>query len=223
MKHAEKLLAALLALGMVFSLCACGSEPAAEETWSDSAEGRDGCIALVNDFFAETFKNTNQTVTVDGASGNISVEMIDGSSSFVQYAYGTKTYAFKDGADYLYAVDDGEMRYYTVSKDAYDYGYFAYTTYFDLESLPPDNDGYSYACSVQGSRNGEESVSTLTLEMKSGEGPVTVTATAKNGLVERIAYTAGEGEELFKLSMTIVYGNASVTVPDISGWSEENF
>lgn len=43
---------------MVSALCACSIKVGGEETWEYSADTKEGCEQLFNDFFRKTFENT---------------------------------------------------------------------------------------------------------------------------------------------------------------------
>ena len=70
---------------MISALCACSIKVGGEETWEYSADTKEGCEQLFNDFFRKTFENTNQVVTVKGNGSLISTETIDGTSDCITY------------------------------------------------------------------------------------------------------------------------------------------
>ena len=221
MRNAKKLLAAVLALVMALALCACGVQIGGEETWEYTADNKEGVMQLYNDFFEETFKNTNQVVTVKGTSGDLDVETIDGTSDYIKYATtDAETWAFLQEDEYIYAMSADGTSYYMTGEDYYNYGYFAYKNSLDVIDMLPEDEGLTYSAEVKGSKNGDNSTATLTIEIKNGdEASITITAEAKNDLVEGISIHNVEDGETRDTTMTIEYGNASVTVPDISDWS----
>ena len=152
----------------------------------------------------------------------IFVEAIDGTSDHASYATtGAEVYAFISGDEYIYAVSADGSEYYMVSEEYYNSGYFAYKSYLDLFELLPEEE-LTYSCKVEGSKKGDEGTSTMILEIKNGEdGSIAITASAKNDLVENIVLTRNEEGTTTTSTFDIVYGTASVTVPDISDWYKE--
>ena len=219
MRHVKKLLAILLTFAMIFGACACSASIRGEETWEYTAENKDSTVQLFNDFFEETFKNTNQVVTVKSGEEQIFVETIDGTSDHASYATtGAEVYAFVNEDEYIYAVSADGSEYYMVSEDYYNLGYFAYKSQIDLFEMLPE-EGLTYSCKVEGSKKGEEGTSTMTLEIKNGdEGSITITASARNDLVENVVVTRNEEGTTTTSTFDIVYGSASVTLPDITDW-----
>lgn len=224
MKTAKTLLTVMLALGMVFSLCACSFELGGEETWEYGSDDKEGCSQLFNDFFEETFKNTNQTITVKSGSDTVFVETIDGTSDYISYSTtSTDTCSFIKDGEYIYALTGEDAQYYMVGEEYYGYGYFVYKNSIDIFEMLPE-EGVTFSAEVKGGKIDGESTTTMTLEIKNGdEGSVTINASAKNDLVESITVSRSEEGTTVTSTMTIVYGSASVTVPDISEWSKEEF
>ena len=223
MKNAKTLLAISLALVMIFSFCACSFELGGEETWEYTADDKEGTVQLFNDFFEETFKNTNQIVTAKSNGQDYFVETIDGTSDYAVYSTtGAETWSFIKDGEYIYAMTGEDSSYYMVSEEYYGYGYFTYKRSIDLFDMLPE-EGLTYSCESKGSAKDGNSTSTLTFEIKSDEGSITINASAKDGLVETVNISSTQEGTTVNTTMTIVYGSASVTVPDISGWSKEDF
>ena len=222
MKKGKALLAILLVSVLALALCACGVKIGGEETWEYTAEDKEATVQLFNDFFEKTFTNTNQVVTVKSGEEQIFVETIDGTSDHASYATtGAEVYAFINGDEYIYAMSADGSEYYMVSEDYYNLGYFAYRSQLDVFDMLPE-DGLTYACKVEGSKNGDEGTSTMTIEIKNGdEGAITITASAKNDLVENVVVTRNEEGTTATSTFDIVYGSASVTLPDITDWYKE--
>ena len=222
MKNTKILLAISLVLAMVFALCACSVELGGEETWNYSADNKEDTVKLFNDFFEKTFKNTNQTVTAKSNGQDYFVETIDGTSDYTKYSTnGAEAWAFIKDGEYISAITGEDSSYYMVSEEYYGYSYFTYKNIIDIfDNLPEE--GLTYSCESSGSSKGDNSTSTLTYEIKSDEGSVKVSASAKDGLVETINISNTQEGTTMNTTMTIVYGSASVTVPDISGWSKED-
>lgn len=217
MKKTKSLWAVLLAFVMALALGACGVEIGGEETWSSSAEDREGVISLYNDFVKKTYADTNHVDTITAGGKELITETVDGTS---YHAVGNdgehEVYAFMDGAKYIYATIFGEEKEYTEDKSLYDDAFKGYT-WLPIEEIPAEQVA-SYSAKVEGSRKGDESTETLTIELKKHEGENgTIKAVSKNGLVQQIDVTPGlDGKDTSTFSFT--YGQAKVTVPDVSTW-----
>jgi len=232
MKKTKIILALLLAvacLASVLALSACEFTLGGDEEWTYEADDKEGSVELLGQFFEGTYANTNQVVTLK-TEGKVSLtETIDGTSSYVSYADGTKLYSFIDGENYICASStaDGE-NYYVIGEERYNFGYFAYKMYVDVLSDYPESDDLTYSCVVKGSgtfSENEENVSsseTLTAEIKNGDETVlSISASAKDSLVRNLDCEYTVDGTTVSFTLTFVYGTASVTVPDISGWNLE--
>ena len=222
MKNAKTLLAITLTLVMVFSFCACSFELGGEETWEYTSDDKEGTVQLFNDFFEETYKNTNQIVTAKSNGQDYFVETIDGTSDYTKYSTnGADTWSFIKDGEYISAVSGEDSSYYMVSEEYYGYAYFAYKNSFNIVEMLPE-EGLTYSCESKGSAKDGKSNATLTLEIKSDERNITINASAKDGLVETVNISSTQEGTTVNTTMTIVYGSASVTVPDISGWDKQD-
>lgn len=221
MKLTKTLLTISLALIMAFSLLACTIQSGGDETWEYSADTKEGCEELFNDFFKETLENTNMIVTMKGNGNPVSTETIDGTSDYITYATtGTETYSFIKDEEYIYAMTGDDSNYYMVGKDNYDYGYQVYKHSLNIfEALPEE--GATYSCEVKGGTTDGNSTNNLTLEFKANVGSIKFEASSENDLVKTITITRIEEGQTYITDMTIEYGSASVTVPDISDWYKQ--
>lgn len=221
MKTLKTILAIALSLAMISALCACSIKVGGEETWEYSADTKEGCEQLFNDFFKKTFENTNQVVTVKGNGSLVSTETIDGTSDCITYSTtGAYTYSFIKDGEYIYALKDNDsQQYYMVGEENYSYGYFVYRNSIDILADVPE-DGVTFACEVKGSSEDGNSTNSLTLEITTDEGSVKITATSENDLVKTVTIVTNDGGETRTTEMTFEYGNASVTLPDISDWEK---
>ena len=223
MKNLKVFFAVLLALTAIFSLCACSIELGGEETWEYSADDKEGTVQLFNNFFEKTFANTNQVITVKSGENVIFVENIDGTSDYAAYeTTGSKTYSFIKDGEYIYAMTSEDSNFYMVGETNYGYGYFAYRRNIDvLKDIPEE--GVTFACEVKGSAEGENSSAAMTVTVKNGdEGTIKIVATSKNDLVDSITTTRTEDGQDHVSTFSIVYGSASVEIPDISGWTKQD-
>ena len=227
MKKAVTLILSAVCVISILALSACDITLSGTETWDNSADDREGTVALFEEFFEDTFKNSNQVVTAKSADEEIFVETIDGASDYLVYTNGVKTYAFVDGNDYYYAMCSEDSNTYWVDETYYGYGYCVFRNYLGIFEALPDDEDLTYSCNVKGEGTlGENdkntSTSTLTMEIKNGEaGSITITANAKNNLVESCTYTHTEEGETQIITFDFAYGSASVTIPDITDWEKQ--
>ena len=226
------LTAAILAIACivsVFALASCEIKIEGDETWTYSAETKEDTANLLNNFMEKTLKNTNQVVTVKNGDTVVMVETIDGTKGHVFYSKDNQTYSFIDGENYIYAMPGEDYNTFWKSKTYYGYGYFAYKSSFvDIVSKVPEDDSVKFSCHVEGSGTfGEDpdkqtSSETIEIEIDHGEqGKIKINAESKNGLVEKYVYTITDASRTTTITLTFEYGNASVTVPDITGWYEQ--
>ena len=229
MKNSKAVLAIVLAFVFAFAFTACSIELGGETSWEYTADNKEGSVQLFNDFFGETFNNTNQTVTCKNGESEVYTETIDGTSSFASYkTTGANTYSFvKDGV-YYYAMQSENGGVYSTGEVGYNYGRYFYKTFVDILGDIPDDVSddatVTFKCSSKGQgveKDGKfTGTSNFELEMTSeNEGKMVISATAKDGLVEKITMNQIGGESEGEMTFTFEYGNASVTVPDISSWT----
>jgi len=217
-------------LAAIFVLSACSVQLGGPSTWEYTADNKEGAVQLYNDFFEETFADTNQVVVFKNKNGNVVfTENIEGTSDHM-YAEETKThtYSFIDGERYISATssEDGSQ-YYMEGKDAYNNTYFGYKTYLSFMTDMPDEEvpNYTISCVVKGEEENGHSTSTMeyTITSNKGEGSIVFKANAKDGLVQNFTYdytyTGEEGTDDIHNSAEFTYGNASVgELPDITDW-----
>ena len=223
MKHMKILSAILLAVVMVCALCACGVELGGEETWTYSAEDKEGTDELFHNFFEETFAATNLVVTADANGESMFTETIDGTSEFVDYPVsGAKTWSFIKDGEYIYALTGDGSNYYMVGEEYYGYGHLVYKNTIDLFEMLPE-EGLTFACEVSGSAENGKSSEKLTMSIENDEGTIKIDAEKEDGLVRTITMFRREGENETTITMTLAYGAAAVEIPDISGMSKVEY
>ena len=206
MKRMKTALALILAAAAILILPACGSG-------ERSASDREGAKKLYDEFFDGTFRNANQVVTVSGADGEIYTENILGTSGYAVYGSGAETWSFVKDGEFYYAIADGDTKTVLTGEDTYYFGYYAYRNYLSVfELLPPQ--GVEFSCTVKDS--------TLRLEARHGEeGQLSITATQKDGLVRELTYRQTDEGESLTVTMAFSYGNASLTLPDLSDFQKD--
>jgi hypothetical protein len=222
------LLGLVLASVMAFSSCSFEFGGNGTETSDYTADDKEGSVELFDMFFENTFKSENCVVTVKDTDGNVQMteNVVGTSHKTVFKSTATTTYAFVDGERYIYAMDMGEdMRSYYVGKDWYDMGCYNYLEMFAMfKDLPEE--GVTFACSLheEGTfgENEEDNTSTGTFELNitSANGTMKLTATAENGYVTTASLAVDDVDGKYTINVSYEYGNASLTLPDITDWYE---
>ena len=220
-----------LFLASVMALSSCSFEfgGSGTETTDYTAEDKKGSEGLFDMFFENTFKSENCVVTVKDTNGKVQMtETVVGTSHSNVTAEGVKTYAFIDGERYIYAMDMGEgMKSYFVGKEWYDMGCYSYLEMFAaFKELPDNAEGVTYACSLheEGTFGEKEedntSTGTFELNIEHANGTMKLTATAQNGYVTTASLAVDSGEGKYTINVSYEYGNASLTLPDLTDWYE---
>lgn len=207
----------------------CNVELGGETETHYSADNKEGTVELFDGFFEGTLNDTNQVATVKNGGKVLYTLTIDGTSAYAEYVTGSKVYAFINDGTKTYAIDDAanDSKYYIADEDFYEINYRAYKTFLDVFDNVPENctfdckiDGTGYA-STDESKSYENLTMVITLTVE--QGSMVINATSKNGLVDKCTITASEGTESSEMEITFVYGNATVTVPDLTEWVNGSF
>lgn len=224
----KRMFAVALAIVMTFALCACSIELGGEETWEYSSDELEGSKDIYNEFIGKTLSDTNQVMTMKSGDKVIYVETIDGTSEYNHAeTTGANSYAFVADGVYYYGVEDPEnnTKYYFTDKEMYDTGFRSYKSFLNLLDAFTEEDGIVFDTRVEGTANGtgddRQSNATLKMTLTYEGETITVEATSVNELVTNMTMTSGDVVNTF----TFEYGNASVTVPDLTDWtnlSEQN-
>ncbi len=183
-------------------------------------ENNEKAIDARNEFFGETVCEDNVIVTVAVNGERSYEETIADDVDCIDFGdYRVYTYMEEDADteeyDYYYVFDGEDAKYYLVNDDAYDsvvmFYYNAGICIYDAAG----ESGAAFDCSV------EENTLTFTVSVK-GETVATLVATKAGVTVNEATYTvAGENGRVVT-TYTFVYGSASQTKPDISGWTNGN-
>ena len=195
-----------------------------------TADGKADSIALLKGFFDETIETANFTVTCTSGNETKYIEYVQGDKNHVDYKVGESNfYAFVKDGEYIVAVDSEYSKYIQKGKTEYDQFYCYFMTTFSTLELIPETGGTFTCKSVteeQGTVNSEsqdiKTTSTVTFEFVSENGTMTITADAKDGLVQKVTLRSENAlsDEIIVTEFSFVYGGATVTVPDVSEWME---
>ena len=191
------------------------------EDWLFTADNLADAQDIYDSFFFMTIYEENMIVTVSNDDGVYLTETIDGEKDRVEYAWDEEYFTYKDGDDFIFAVADGDNRYYFVDEEKYDENSLAVAFFLDVLSDLPD-EGVTISLASEGTSTfSEYDVSidaTLTLEIVNGDATTNVTAVKESDKVVsfRCVYTDPDGS--YAVEVTFSFGDASVTTPDLTGW-----
>ena len=228
----KKISALLISALMAISLAACGStaplEAEGSGSWEVSADGREDSLQLYRDFFVETLEDANVVVTGKYDGETIYTEDIIGSTSCLVNSIGTHMYAFKDGEESITAVEDGESKYIIKDEDYY-YDYYLYFTSLMTIKMIPEEGG-TFTCVSKGQEQDKTvdgktvttGSGTLTFDYVSENGTINVTANTENGQLKTMTITLDDktSNTTRVTDVTFEYGTASITAPDVTGWTD---
>ena len=217
----------LLSMAAVFTLGACFDiQGEVEEKYE--AEGRAQVIELFNAYFEDTLADTNQVVTTKVDGTVTSVETIEGTSDYVSYQTGTKTYSFVKDGEYYYATDAAGTKSLERGITSYNSGYFVYKATVEsfIRDVSESEKDATYFGTVTITtpitKEGEDpadSNGTMDLEITFNGTTITVRATSVNDKVTSYTYTVVSQSGTQTTQITFTYGNASVTLPeDATEW-----
>lgn len=239
-----RILSLLLCLALlaaaVFTLGACNLddlEITGEGKYEFTADGKQDSVDLLISFFDGTVQNVeegevaeevNFVVTIVTDNKSTLVETVKGEEESIRMDFGGNTteYLFKSGDEYIVAVESDTANYYMTGKDAYDTLRFTFLNMLRKASELEEKEGATFDCisvmedSDYITKDVQETHSTseLNFDYKSDDGSVHITANAKDGFVQSCTITEKLNDRESVTTMTFVYGNASVTVPDITDW-----
>ena len=136
------------------------------EGWIEvTADTKDDCFKLVDEFLEETLKDANVVVTVEEGGEVQFIESILGDKSCVEKnSDESKMYAFKRGDEYIAAVD-GAAQYYLSGKDYYDQYYYYFLTQINMLRKTMPNDQATFAAKMRTEEKNGESTATLTFDV----------------------------------------------------------
>ena len=225
-------IALLVCVVSVFALVACNLDNLViegEGSWDIDADTQEDCVELLEGVFAEALKNPNFKVEakLDGAA--FFTESVLGANSCTAYDDENKTYAVKDGNDYV--VISESLSTYWVGKENYDENYCHFLSTY-IVGVVKELEGGTFAChkhiaEKDSTANGEttilESEGTLSFTWTSGNDSYEINTVEKNDIVQSVTITGTENGTTSTITMTFTYGNAVVTVPaDYKSWETDD-
>ena len=234
MKKRFLILTATLAicLAVLFSLSACGdgkdaatsgasSETLKTEEWVFTADTLEEAEDIFEDFLFLSIYDDNLIVTVSSEDGVFLTETVDGDKDHVEYDSGDEYFVYKDGAEYVSAFNEDGNQYYFIGEDKYEEFCLAFFFYLDVfADLPAD--GVTVSLTSQGvSTYSEYNIfmdAALSLTLRYDDLTVTVNITKERDKVVCFKSEYESTDGIYSLELRFAYGNASVTLPDITGW-----
>lgn len=236
MKKTLTLILALLScVALLLALGACALTPeeiTSEESSEATADTKDSCKALIDEFFQNTLESGNlvATTTFDGSTR---VESVVGDAScVVDHETGTTFWGFKRGEEFIAACAYEDGCYYMTGENYYNAYYCYFMSTVRVIDYFTDEDG-SFNCVVKtesktstvGGKEVTESTSDLTFDFVTEAGTIRITANAKDGLVQEFTYDMHDESEnrTVTTKTTFAYGSAAVELPDISDWDDISY
>lgn len=224
----SRLVLGLISLASVFSLAACSLDNLEiKSTWEFESEEMEGIQELFDDFVEDTTKVTNIIVTID--DGEDTYQEIHAGDRSQSHFDGIDSYTFILDGEYYYAWGDSDGGLFVKTREAYDDYHDNFQYIFNMYRMI-ETETATYYCKVQGETTTkgqeEDSYATLHLTITDGEERLVIDAEAEDGLVVRYGYTYTYYDEEFEtnetvvFSATMVYGTASVEIPDMTDWTD---
>ena len=225
-------IALLVLLASVFAFTACTIE--SEGYWESKADSKNDSIELLNGFFENTLKESDMVITLK-SGGEIQVtENIKGSSSCYVGKDGTKVTSYIKDTYYYYVIESEDTNTYFTndsSKRGYDAdasSYYNLNRFYFMSNVKivemiPETAG-TFTCTSRVDEKNGSTTGTLTFDFVSENGTVKITAAAKDELVQTFSVEKQglvESEQSVSVTATIVYGGATVTLPDTDAWDAE--
>ena len=222
MKKKLVALISLLAISLVaFVFAACGP---VEEKTDIYANSKDGCIEVINEFLAESLQDIN-LVAEYKSSGEVQYrEHVVGTTGNVFYANNSVDYTFIKDGKYYYAHEDEDNRYFVTGEEGKEYYDSSYCTFLGnvrILSMIPENAGV-LSCEVHIVTKNGQSTGSLTFSLTATGGVISATASAVNGKVTSIHFTQtmyDRPSQNQDILITLTYGQAQVTIPDVDTWN----
>ena len=189
--------------------------------WEFTADNLEDAKDIYDDFFYLTIYDDDMIVKVYNDDGLMLTETLDGNKDHIEYTWGEEAFAYNEGEEYIYAVKDGKNKYYFTDKDSYlDYSLafeFFIDAFADIES-----EGLTVSLSSKGkSIPTEYSVyfdAVLTCEIQYQGWSSSIRAVKERDKVISFENALTDENGTTTTRITFEFGNASVTMPDLTDW-----
>ena len=223
-------LIALMSILLAFTLMSCKADLNGESTTEISADTKQDCFQLLDQFFEDVFKDANVVVTFKIDDDIWFTENIKGTTSNVLFHdTEVKSYAYKDGDSYCVANESEDSHYHETNKEYYDasYGYFLAYPKMIANAIPEDEGVFSCVIHIEEKNSTVDGTQTststgeLTFSITNDAGLLKIIAHATNNVVQdaSIEYkVTADPTQNRNIEIAFDYGHATVTIPDTAEW-----
>ena len=229
----KKIILFVLAIILVFMLCACNVSVEDEnKTWDIKCDNLDEAKEVFDNFVKKTINKTNIKVVESVSQTSSEVEEviyeIDGSKAKNTYQDWVE-YAFTNNDEYFKALIENNEEIGEITKldnrEIYEVFYREYE-FFGFYNFNTIEEPISVECTNKGESqtiDGKEASSgTLTINIyKSEEEKVSIAVEMKNGLVTNYHSILTQGNLTIERTMVFEYGNVHIDLPDMTNWTKD--
>lgn len=190
------------------------------EDWSFTANTPEEAKEIFDDFFYLTIYDDHLIVTVANEDGVFLTETIDGDKEHIEYTDGIEAFAYKDGDQYLYAVKDGNNRYYLTDEDSYYDNILCFLFYLSVFEDLPENAEISLMSRGTSSYT-EYNVfidATLSLSIHFDTVTMIFSAEKEHDWVKNFKSVFMDENGMSSTELKFTAKNVSVEMPDLTDW-----
>ena len=189
--------------------------------WEYTADNLEDAKDIYDDFFYLTIYNDDMVVKVYTDDELLLTETLDGNKDHMEYAWGEEAYAYNEGDEYIFAVKDEHTKYYFTDEDSYYELSLAFEFFINVFS-DLEADKLTVSLSSKGKSIPEgysvHSDAVLTAEIKYEGWTSNIRAVKERDKVVSFENALTDENGTTTTKITFEFGNASVTMPDLSDW-----
>lgn len=228
-----KKISAIVLAAVLCAVCllavSCGSKtndsPKTDKITSDTKEGS---LEMLTDFLDKAYENPDMTINAKYGDEAVFTQQLKGTDTSIEYADGTKCYAYKLDDFYYYVFDGVNERYYYTSDETKS-SYNEETKEFydkDYYGLVDDFKSYAEICDtfnaeLEKTKDEKGTYSSLKINLTGDKVVMSIEATAENDLVKQVVLKSTTGEDQVIVTYTFTYGNAKTVYPDLDSWIQD--
>ena len=189
--------------------------------WEFTADNLELAKDIYDDFFYLTIYNDDMVVKVYTDDELLLTETLDGNKDHMEYAWGEESFAYNEGEEYIFAVKDEHTKYYFTDKDSY-YDYSLAFEFFINVFSDLEEDKLTVNLSSKGKSIPEgysvytDAVLTVAIQYEGWNSNIRAVKERDKVVSFEETFTNEDGTTTTKI--TFEFGNASVTMPDLSDW-----
>ena len=207
----------LLCVASAFAFTACKFD--VESTSTVSADSAEDAKDLFDGFVSNVIECDDMVVTAKNDEGLYFVENVKGDKASIEYAYGSKAYAFVENGKKIAAQnEEGRLPYYITDNDEYDYVYKTVTSFFISVDEYLTQEGLTVSLTINGKENNDGQSATLSLTITEGSAVTAITIEQKDEKVTSFKNVFTDQDGSSTLELTFKYGGAQVAIPDLTDW-----